>query len=156
MDSCRGSKWLGAGPSWPAPTISPVASEGRHKFEVSARAQIVSCSNRWERFRQGCPTSESEGCSTSSWAHPRDEPGRSHEDPPDPGFRGSFRTTIPKKWRFSRRRWRRHRCKPEPLQQRHRSPASEKTNGGSGRENGRQPRRCARQSPRRPRTSRQW
>ena len=30
-------------------------------------------------------------------------------------------TTIPKKWRFSRGRWRRHRCKLEPLQQRHRS-----------------------------------
>ena len=29
-------------------------------------------------------------------------------------------TTIPKKWRCSRGRWRRHRCKPEPLHQRHR------------------------------------
>ena len=68
MDSCRGSKRLGAGPPWPTPTISPVACE---KFVVSAGAQVVSRSNRW----QGSPPSEGEGRRTSPPPQSRRSPG---------------------------------------------------------------------------------
>ena len=121
-------------------------SSGQRRVTNFSRSADRQPLHRWERFRQGCSTSEGEGRRTSSPPLSRDElDGRAQRKPsaavpkaPPTADRqgGRWRsrgvdldalpsqpsgTTIPKKWRFSRRRWRRHRCKPEPLQQRHRS-----------------------------------
>ena len=47
-------------------TIGPVASEGRRKFEVSAGAQIVSRSNRWEPFCSRSHFGSSHLCSNTA------------------------------------------------------------------------------------------